>query len=905
VHWQLSGPFAEQQVELLLRNPSGRAVEGTVLLPLAPHERLKGYALDVEGEWRQAVPIERTQARVAFESTVRQRLDPALLEHDGGNRYRLRVFPIPAKGERRVRFTLASLAERDRCGWQHRIRSDVVPMGQQVIGTLTSDTAPRPSPGGLAWLVDAPQKSWRAQLGLRAEVGGTRVCLPAPIEPVAFSHRAADGTSMLWMEVPGRERTVPTPRPLPTRLEVVWDASFLTPRDRSAELAVLDRYFQGATVQVTLTVLRQGVEHHSFQVNGGDWRALASHLQGLRPLGAAHLQAWTPAAEAEQVLYFGNASSQWPGGKDLPRPDKPVHVLASGVQDMAKAQWLTQAGGQVIDLAQRGPDAVVADLREVAPLRLAGGWRQLLWHAGSRTPERGSLRACHIAPPGHSAEPPVLTLARRGLTQDVVAPAALPHTMAAFWCATWWTQTLEAEPERHRGRLAELGQQYGVANRETSLLVLEQAQDYVRHGILPPMADPVLRDAVLLARSRQDQARVEAAARTRAEVRALWEARRRWWATDFPKTLPPRQPEAEKIALRRDQQERASSREARPVMAAPPPPAPMAAPPAMAAPAPAGAAPTAPGVALGMSLRAISMSEPYTGELQASEDAERVMQAYDRLVASYGNSPAFHFDVAERLFALGAQSLAVQVLSNLVALMPSEHAALRLVAYRLQQADAQAQALDLLKRIRELAPDEPQSFRDLALALAQRGDCDQAADLLLHVVQSPWSSRFAEIGLVALAEANALAVQCGSGVLQRLPSEWQAPLPIDLRVVLRWDLNDTDIDLHVTDPLGETVYFGRRLSRQGGAMSRDFTGGYGPEEFVLRKPAPGVYTVKVNYYGSRVAKLARGAGVSIQLQSGFATSDVKTQTLTMRLAERSGLIEVGRFEVLPQGGLAP
>jgi hypothetical protein len=227
------------------------------------------------------------------------------------------------------------------------------------------------------------------------------------------------------------------------------------------------------------------------------------------------------------------------------------------------------------------------------------------------------------------------------------------------------------------------------------------------------------------------------------------------------------------------------------------------------------------------------------------------------------------------------------------------------VAYRLQQAGANAQALELLHRIRALAPEEPQSYRDLALALARDGRCQPAADLLAHVYQTPWPRQYAEIGLIALAEANDLNVRCGAEIQTSLPEAWRDPLPIDLRVVLQWDLNDTDIDLHVTDPHGETVFYAKKNSYQGGKISRDFTAGYGPEEFILRKPVPGVYVVQVNYYGSRIAKLTRGAGISIQLQTGFATPQVQTKTLTMRLGERSGKIEIGRFKVLPEGGLAP
>ena len=69
-------------------------------------------------------------------------------------------------------------------------------------------------------------------------------------------------------------------------------------------------------------------------------------------------------------------------------------------------------------------------------------------------------------------------------------------------------------------------------------------------------------------------------------------------------------------------------------------------------------------------------------------------------------------------------------------------------------------------------------------------------------------------------------------------------LPLDVRVVLAWDADNTDVDLHVIDPNGEEVYYGRNLSYQGGTITRDATGGYGPEEFALKVAKPGKYRVE-------------------------------------------------------------
>lgn len=44
-------------------------------------------------------------------------------------------------------------------------------------------------------------------------------------------------------------------------------------------------------------------------------------------------------------------------------------------------------------------------------------------------------------------------------------------------------------------------------------------------------------------------------------------------------------------------------------------------------------------------------------------------------------------------------------------------------------------------------------------------------------------------------------------------------MPLDLRVVLTWYADNTDIDLWVTDPKGEKAFYGHQLTYQGGRMS--------------------------------------------------------------------------------------
>jgi Ca-activated chloride channel family protein len=157
---------------------------------------------------------------------------------------------------------------------------------------------------------------------------------------------------------------------------------------------------------------------------------------------------------------------------------------------------------------------------------------------------------------------------------------------------------------------------------------------------------------------------------------------------------------------------------------------------------------------------------------------------------------------------------------------------LRILGQRLMQAARADLAVPVFRKILALAPNEPQSYRDLGLALAADHQPQAAIDALYDVVRKPWP-RFPEIELIALTELNAIVAShaaTGASVLDtsRIDSRLLKNLPLDLRATLSWDADNTDIDLWVTDPNGERAYYGHPLTWQGGRMSRDITGGYGP-----------------------------------------------------------------------------
>ncbi|MET1079225.1 MAG: DUF2135 domain-containing protein [Pseudomonas sp.] len=85
-----------------------------------------------------------------------------------------------------------------------------------------------------------------------------------------------------------------------------------------------------------------------------------------------------------------------------------------------------------------------------------------------------------------------------------------------------------------------------------------------------------------------------------------------------------------------------------------------------------------------------------------------------------------------------------------------------------------------------------------------------------------------------------------------------------LRVVLSWDSDNTDLDLHVVTPDGGHVWYGNRSLDNGGALDVDVTTGFGPEMFASPTPLNGQYLVYVNYFGGGASSDEEGAETPAQ-----------------------------------------
>ncbi|WP_411706049.1 YfaP family protein [Edaphovirga cremea] len=124
-------------------------------------------------------------------------------------------------------------------------------------------------------------------------------------------------------------------------------------------------------------------------------------------------------------------------------------------------------------------------------------------------------------------------------------------------------------------------------------------------------------------------------------------------------------------------------------------------------------------------------------------------------------------------------------------------------------------------------------------------------------------------------------------------------IPARLRVVLSWDTDNTDLDLHVVTPEGGHAWYGGRQLASGGALDVDVTTGFGPEIFSSPVPESGQYLLFVNYYGGRGEEILTTAQITIVTEEG--TGNEKHETVIVPMRNPGELTLVKKFSYSDRG----
>jgi hypothetical protein len=760
------------------------------------------------GELRTARVVNPVQGREVYEQVTRRRVDPAITEWAGGNKFSTRIFPIPAHGLKRVVFAY------DR------------PL-QLAAGMLTC-------PVPLPLEIKAPTRLFVRQAGggaknARLLMAGREVPPTAAgpfwkIVPdralkgaVLFTAAAGKNVSVLAGSdpaVPGKLLHILYAPPVPAAAAAVATGRAVFLLDTS--LSGKDKLFRrsGALLKA---ILEKDDSITDYAVIAFDVRArdvtqgfvknttanrdrLFRSLEGLWLEGATNfasalslLDGDRSLAAADVCFLLSDGQITW--GNANPRE------METGFSRLLDKRWicygfgdeavnrplfeaLTKKNGQIIQagVEQDLAKAALAHRRTAAVLdSLYGAHQEEILVAGDpRLLYPGQVLELACRTRGDAAAVR-LTVSVNGkkTTVDVKADGQPPAAALAAraWAEVYANRLLDLYDKDANDLVLALSQRFSLTNREASFIILETDEEYEEHKIDTARLD--YQDLSRLARQR----------RTR-------------FAFGSPETddLP-----AETLAFLD------ALKDAR-------------------APSPWQALPAAAGTSA-------------VDALSAAPSLKRPRETTTAL-----------FTWAKELYGTGGDALAreqaLRALSSIVELKPQDDQALRLVGYVLLEWSLYAEAEELFSLVRQRRPFEPQNYLMEAVSLAVQGRTASAALRFEILVRRP----FPRLGEFTTPTAKILYARLlqsiGTPAADARLKSLGAPSTPRGRLLLFWNLDDTDVDLHVREPGGEEVYYEHKSSRSGGRLFWDNTEGLGPELYEHPSLDQNGFEVFVNYFGS-------------------------------------------------------
>lgn len=513
--------FARTTIDQTYFNHENARLEGTFYFPLPPDASLSRLAMYVDGNLMEGGMAERDYARSVYETIRYRQRDPALLEWVDGSTFKMRVFPMEARQEKRI-----LLAYTQKLPVSYSRTSYRFPAGHslQVVREWSFEARVK---GGadLAWQSDSHKlgaKKDKGDLLLTAEAKDAKVdrdvvlSFDEPTEEsiARFSSSEADGTKYLML------RYRPPSMGVTERRQRDWVFLFESSGDRDPLLArvqidVISGLLAHAEPGDTFTVLSANTRVSSFSPQGRPvtpenvqaavaWLEKA-HLIGALDLGRA-LSAAEPVlkgAKSPHLVHVGSGIAAMGERRDevlaksLPAG---THYVGIGVGRRWNRSFMKQAaektGGH---FTQINPDESI-------------GWRAFDLASTLNTERMLDIRVADAADNGafltltnavaHGDEICAVTrvLADQPLPEKVKisgivagkpvereVPVANAAEKADYLPRTWAKLEIERllalDPIKHKDAIVGLSKAMYVMTPFTSLLVLENEEMYEQYKV--------------------------------------------------------------------------------------------------------------------------------------------------------------------------------------------------------------------------------------------------------------------------------------------------------------------------------------------------------------------------------------------------------------------------------------
>ena len=925
----LENGFARTRYDLVFENPHERELEAEFEFPLQATQTITRFELEVNGELRPAVAVEKQQARIAYEATVRRGVDPGLLEKVEGNVFKMRVYPLLPKAPKRMRIEVCSVLEQD--------------------ATTAYFRLPLKTTQALALFKFRAIEFRNGQPHVLKQIQSRQ----KPLNQSISLQQKLNGNTGLQVDQVGNYQYLNTNLSLPRKyarkkapkcLTVCWDASSSrSAADLKQEYRLLENYLKwikNGKLEL-IFFAHQVLDRQRLKVVNGDVKGLSALFKKLQYDGASSLSSLSFGQFAGDEILLFTDGLQTLGSLDNKLGKAPIYPInSSELADRGLLRHLAlQSNGTVLDLRSQSA-AQALQLLKRTYLKFVGFKEQvkgLEYYQTNLDPSNERLMLSIKAPKevkrltAQFGLGPLHVLAANKIDLKTFKLSKSGRPQYKRW-ALAKLESLEEQPIANKKQICTLSLKHQLVSSASSLLVLDSLSDYLTYRIVPP---PSLRKAYFKALPELQKQEVESKVKMEKShlrrIKKEWKDYQSWYWKKPKKEKKPKQ----EIETGEEIETGTA------VEASPPPPPPIAAEQdgqttqansinittttvlgstsyswssfdsgrdlslssgygtfatTVSYNANTTVAGNSPAPSATLAVAPWNPKVPYLKSLR-SVPLEQAYERYLNLKDKYAAQPSFYIDVCDFFIQKKEPKIAVRVLSNLAEMQLKDAALLRVLAQKLVQLKSYKMAIGILKSVIELRPEEPQSYRDYGLALAQMGKYNEAVRQLYKVVQKPYDGRFEGIHLIALNEMNHLIAQHPKEIdTKDIPAYFLVQLPMDIRIVLNWDADNTDVDLWVTEPNQEKCMYSYKLTSNGGRISNDFTQGYGPEEYLIRNAPKGTYQIQAHYFGNHRPTLSGKAILTVQFYQYYGTPYEVKREVTRRLSVVDEELDLATFE---------
>lgn len=250
---------------------------------------------------------------------------------------------------------------------------------------------------------------------------------------------------------------------------------------------------------------------------------------------------------------------------------------------------------------------------------------------------------------------------------------------------------------------------------------------------------------------------------------------------------------------------------------------------------------------------------------------------------------------------------AIKVYSSLVERNPGDLVIARDVAFTALEMGRPAQAYHLLRSVAQARPFEGHVYPALGQCLAELGQSDMAIVYYEIALEASFARMGDDFQKIVAAEYMYLLRKICDGQLESSIRPFaKARLETlkkrlhfetaDLLVTMMWNTDQTDVDLHIVEPSGEECSYENKKTRSGGQITTDITTGFGPEMYSNPDAPSGKYEVKVKYFASNQnrSELKNKVHLTIYRRFGMPQERVTRKTIQLtKVGEKESIATVG------------